>query len=130
MEHRPAQVQEWQAAPDEHFTGRAWFGPLVPPAEPADLNVLGVMFERGARTDWHTHPGGQALYVVTGAGRVQTDGGETVAVGPGDVVYAPPGELHWHGAGPDSFMVHLSITHGGATEWLERKVTDDEYRSG
>ncbi len=127
MEHRPAEGLDWQPAGEEHFTGRVWFGPMVAPAAPPDLNVLGVMFEPAARTDWHTHPGGQALHVVSGAGRVQTEAGETVVMGPGDVVYAPPGEVHWHGAGPNSFMVHLSITDVGPTEWLDRKVTDEEY---
>ncbi len=100
------------------------------PPNSADLNVLGVMFEPDARTDWHSHPGGQALYVVTGAGCVQAEGGETVAVGPGDVVYSPPGEVHWHGAAPESSMMHLSITDVGPYGWLPRKVTDDEYVSG
>ena len=58
---------------------------------------------------------------------VQTDGGATVEVSAGDVVYAPPGELHWHGAGPHSPMVHLSLTTGGATVWEPDKVTDAEY---
>ncbi len=130
MEYRPAEGQQWQPAPDEHFTGRVWLGPLAEPANPADLNVLGVMFEPGARTDWHSHPGGQVLYIVSGAGRVQTEGGESVTVGPGDVVYSPPGEVHWHGAALESFMMHLSITDVGPYGWLPRKVTDDEYVSG
>ena len=129
MEHRTAHQQKWQDAPAEHFTGRVWFGPLTPVPTPDDINVLEVLFEPGARTDWHSHPGGQALYVVTGSGRVQTSSGETVMIGPGDVVFAPPGELHWHGAGPDGFMAHLSITAGGPTEWIGRKVADDEYHA-
>lgn len=128
MEQRRAEDLEWTPA-GEHFTGRVWFGPLAPPASPEALNALGVLFEPGARTDWHSHPGGQVLYVVSGAGYVQNDGGETVAVSPGDVVLTPPGELHWHGAGPASYMMHLSLTTGGATEWSERAVTDGEYDS-
>jgi quercetin dioxygenase-like cupin family protein len=77
--------------------------------------------------DWHTHPGGQALFIVSGNGRVQRDDGETVRVGPGDTVYAPPGERHWHGATEDSFMVHLSITAGGPTAWEAEKVSDADY---
>lgn len=116
----------WKAAPSEHFTGRVWFGPLS--HDPDALNALGVLFEPGARTDWHTHPAGQVLYVVSGAGKVQTDAGETVVVGPGDVVYSPPGERHWHGSTPDSFMMHLSLTTGGATEWDVDKVSEEDYR--
>jgi quercetin dioxygenase-like cupin family protein len=131
MKHHPAEHQHWQPAPQENFTGRAWFGPMAElPEQPTDVNILGVMFEPGARTDWHAHPGGQDLYVVTGAGRVQTAAGETVVIGPGDVVHSPPGEVHWHGAAPDSPMVHLSITNVGPTVWESRKVTDDEYTAG
>jgi quercetin dioxygenase-like cupin family protein len=126
VEHTPARWLSWDPAPDDHFTGRAWFGPLSQ-GEDRPLNALGVLFEPSARTDWHTHPEGQVLYVVAGAGRVQTADGETVEVGPGDVVHAPPGEEHWHGASPGSFMMHLSLTTGGATEWLDRPVTDVEY---
>ena len=127
MEHRTAREQQWQPAPEEHFTGRTWFGPMVPPD--LALNVLEVLFEPGARTDWHTHPDGQALYVVSGSGRVQTQDGEAVRIGPGDVVYSPPGEVHWHGAGTDGPMVHFSLTGASPTEWVGRKVTDEEYAS-
>ncbi len=127
MELRPAESLEWSQAPQEWFTGRAWFGPMTPRPEPDDLNVLSVAFEPGARTGWHTHPGGQVLYVVSGTGRVGTRDGEIVTIGPGDVVLAPPGEVHWHGATADSPMNHLSITHHGATEWIGEMVTDEEY---
>ncbi len=129
MDHRPAEQLAWEAAPPEWFTGQVWFGPMAPPAEADDLNVLGVLFAPGARTDWHTHPGGQVLHVVSGAGRVQTEAGETIAVGPGDTVVTPPGELHWHGAAPGSYLMHLSITHRGATQWVGRKVSDDDYEA-
>ncbi len=129
MHHQSAEGLEWSEAPEENFTGKVWFGSLHTPADSDDLNVLGVSFEPGARTDWHTHPEGQVLYIVTGTARVQTDGGAVVEAGPGDAVHAPAGELHWHGATPNSPMVHLSITHGGYTEWPARKVTDEEYGS-
>ena len=126
MQHTPAESLRWVEAPGEHFTGKVWFGSLSQ-AEDRPLNALGVMFEPKARTDWHTHPEGQVLYVVSGAGRVQTADGETVEVGPGDVVHSPPGEKHWHGAAPDSYMMHLSLTTGGDTEWKSEKVSDDDY---
>ena len=127
MERNSAEDRVWNAAPAEHFTGNVWFGPLAPRPRPDSLNALGVHFEAGARTDWHTHPDGQVLYVTDGAGFVQTAGGESVKIGPGDVVYAPAGEEHWHGASPSSHMTHLSLTSHGDTQWLPRKVTDDEY---
>ena len=127
MHHQSAESVAWGPAPPEHFTGKAWFGALHRPADDEDLNVLAVGFEPGARTDWHSHPAGQVIYVVTGTARIQTEAGEVVEAGPGDAVHAPAGELHWHGAAPGSPMVHLSITHGGPTRWEDRKVTDEEY---
>ena len=125
MEHRPADSIEWTPAPAEHFTGDVSFGPLS--QVDGALNALGVHFEPGARTNWHRHPDGQVLYVVDGTGRVGNADGEMVEIAPGDVVYTPPGEVHWHGASPEESMTHLSLTTGGPTEWIDRSVTDDEY---
>ncbi len=127
MDHIAAEHIQWADAGDEHFTGRVRFGPLSKAPDPG-LNALGVLFEPGARTDWHTHPEGQVLYIASGAGKVQTDDGETVRVSAGDVVYSPAGETHWHGATENSYLMHLSLTTGGPTEWLPRKVSDEEYR--
>jgi len=128
VEHTRGEDISWVDAGDEHFTGRVSFGPLSV-APDRSLNALGVLFEPGARTDWHTHPDGQVLYVASGAGKVQTDNGETVRVSAGDVVYSPAGEKHWHGATETSYLMHLSLTTGGATEWLPEKVSEEAYRS-
>ncbi len=90
---------------------------------PPGAGVYRVFFEPAARTHWHSHPEGQILYIVTGKGRVQKWDEPVIEVGPGDVVYIAPDEKHWHGAGPESFMVHIAInpainTHG-ITEWME-----------
>lgn len=127
MTHQKASEVTWTSAGAEHFTGEVWFGPRYAPAVATDLNVLGVRFAPGARSDWHSHPHGQVLYVLEGTARVRAVGEALVEAGPGDTVHAAPGVVHWHGAGPDGVMVHLSITHGGATEWLPRKVGDAEY---
>ncbi|MGQ0679389.1 MAG: cupin domain-containing protein [Actinomycetota bacterium] len=124
MEFKPAQQIAWAPAPAEYFTGKVLFGPLSN-AE-GGVNALAVQFEPGARTNWHSHPTGQVLYVVHGAGLVQKQDGTTVELSPGDVVYAPPGETHWHGAQESSPMMHLSITTG-TPEWHPRPVTDEEY---
>lgn len=124
MDVRSANSIPWAAAPAANFTGRVLFGPI---SGDGTVNMLGVSFEPAARTDWHSHPDGQLLYIVSGVGRVGDDDGTTAEVGAGDTVYAAPGQVHWHGASPHSPMTHLSITTGGATEWLPRKVTDDEY---
>lgn len=126
MEHTPARQTEWKPQPEEHFTGRAWMG-VLSQGEDRILNAITVMFEPAARTHWHSHPEGQVLYVMSGTGRAGTEHGEIVQISPGDVVFANPGELHWHGATPDSPMSHLSLTTGGATVWEPRAVTDEEY---
>jgi 4-carboxymuconolactone decarboxylase len=124
MEHHPAHSIRWTPAPAENFTGRVLFGRL---SDEGPVNMLGVHFDPAARTDWHSHPAGQVLYVISGAGYVQDEDGTTVEVGPGDTVHTPPGQVHWHGARPHSPMLHLSITSGGDTVWLTRKVSDEEY---
>jgi len=127
MEHRTTESMTWSQSPAEHFTGTVWNTRLHESEE--GPTVIAVQFTPGARSDWHTHPGGQVLYVVSGSGLVQTGDGRAIEISPGDVVYAPPGERHWHGAKPDAPMMHLSVTVGGPTTW-EGKVSDEEYRQG
>ncbi len=67
------------------------------------------------------------LYVAYGAGIVANRDGDRVQVAAGDTVVIPAGEVHWHGATPHDHMMHLSLTTGGPTEWIGRKVTDEEY---
>lgn len=111
--------------PDEWFTGEVWLDGLVQAHGDSTINVAAVHFTPGARTAWHAHEGGQSLFVMEGEGRVQARGGTTVAIRAGDVVHTPSGEWHWHGAAPDHFMTHLSLTEGPAT-WGQH-VTDAEY---
>ena len=117
MEIRPKQPTI--KGPSEMFTGDVFLDRLGE-AEGGGptVNVAAVHFTPGARTAWHAHEGGQTLYVTEGEGRVQTRGGEAVTIRAGDVVRAPSGEWHWHGAAPDHFMTHLSLTTGSAT-WGE-----------
>lgn len=81
-------------------------------------NVSMVRFKPGARTHWHSHSGGQLLYVVEGEGWAQSRGEDAHRVGPGDAVSIAPGEVHWHGAKQESAMAHLAVTVGKPT-WLE-----------
>ena len=128
MDHTSSDDLTWEPAPAEFFTGNAWFRRLSDPQQDDGLTALGVQFEPAARTNWHHHPGGQVLYVTSGAGYVQNSEGGTVTMGTGDVVTIPAGEVHWHGALPTSPMVHLSLTTHGATVW-EGSVSDEEYGS-
>lgn len=116
-------------APADYFTGTVWQDPIMQAPAPARLQVVRVSFEPGARTAWHTHPLGQTLLVLSGLGRVQSEGGPIRDIRPGDVVWIPPGEKHWHGASPTVAMSHLAMQemeNGSAADWME-KVTDAQY---
>jgi quercetin dioxygenase-like cupin family protein len=80
--------------------------------------ALLVHFPAGARTHWHSHPAGQLLFVTEGRGRIATRDGTVAEVAAGDLVYAPPGEEHWHGAAEQEAVRHLAMSFG-ATEWKE-----------
>jgi quercetin dioxygenase-like cupin family protein len=119
-------------APESYFTGRVLQTPIIDKEAPARLRAGLVSFEPGARTAWHTHPLGQTLYVVTGAGLVQSWGEPVREIRAGDVISFAPGEKHWHGAGPKTAMSHIAMHEaldGVHAEWLE-KVTDEQYLRG
>ena len=116
-------------APKEYFTGTVWQDPIIVAAAPARLVANRVSFEPGARTNWHSHPFGQTLYVVAGLGLVQKEGEAVRQIRPGDVVWIPPGEKHWHGGSPTNSMTHIAMQEsldGRAVDWMEH-VTDAEY---
>lgn len=125
--------QPTTAGPAELFTGDVYFDVIFRGNEPSRMRVNVVRFAPGARTAWHCHAVGQTLHVTEGIGLVRVRGGEIVVVRPGDTVYTPPGEWHWHGAAPDHFMTHLAMweapnpdAKAPESEWGEL-VTDDEY---
>ena len=130
MIHHRAGSRPTRTPPADYFTGDVQMDPIIEAPEPARLRAVRVSFAPGARTAWHTHPLGQTLYVLSGAGRFQTAGEAIVTLLPGDTVWIPPGEKHWHGAAPETGMVHLAMQEadeGGTTaDWME-KVTDEEY---
>ena len=115
--------------PVDYFTGAVRIDPLFKTSDPARALGASVTFEPCARTAWHTHPRGQILIVTAGCGLVQSWGGPIEQIRPGDVVWCPPDEKHWHGATPTTAMSHIAITEqvdGKAVEWME-KVSDEEY---
>jgi quercetin dioxygenase-like cupin family protein len=118
--------------PADWFTGTVRIDPLFLKADdPARATGASVTFEPGARTAWHSHPLGQTLIVTAGCGRVQQEGGPIEEIRPGDVVWFPPGEKHWHGASPSTSMTHIAIQEerdGTTAEWFE-KVNDEQYGS-
>ena len=112
-----------------NFTGKVWLNRLVESDTSYNINAGCVTFAPGARTHWHYHPGGQILWVISGEGRYQEEGSPVQTIREGDVVKCKPGVPHWHGAAPDSSMVHVAIgthQHKGAVVWL-KPVTDREY---
>ena len=116
--------------PGEYFTGTVRIDPLVEAPDPARVVGASVTFEPGARTAWHTHPLGQTLIITSGLGWAQHEGGAVEEIRPGDVVWFPPGEKHWHDASATTAMTHIAIQEaldGKVVEWLE-KVSDEQYR--
>ena len=88
-----------------------------------------VSFEPSARTNWHSHPGGQVLFITEGQGYYQALGQPARILRKGDHVEIPPNVVHWHGAGPDTEFAHIAIslnTDEGGAEWLG-PVTNAEY---
>ena len=117
--------------PADWFTGTVRIDPLFDAPEPARVSGARVTFEPGARTAWHTHPLGQTLIVTAGFGRAQRSGGPVEEIRPGDVVWFPAGEKHWHGASPTTALTHIAIQEqldGKVVDWMEH-VTDEQYRS-
>lgn len=130
MEIKRNGSQPSRMAPAEYFTGMVRIDPLFQAPDPARASGGSVTFEPGARTAWHTHPLGQTLVITSGLGWVQREGRPVEEVRPGDVVWFPPGEKHWHGATPTTTMTHIAIQellNGKNVDWLE-KVNDEQYR--
>ena len=119
--------------PAEMFTGDVYIDAIVRGQAPSKVRVSAVRFTPSARTAWHSHAVGQTLYVTEGRGRHQARGGGVEEIRAGDIVHTPADQWHWHGAAPDHFMTHLSITEGveGDTRpeanWGDH-VTDQEYQ--
>jgi quercetin dioxygenase-like cupin family protein len=127
-ENQNAIFPKGEPAPDDYFTGKVWVKTLV--NEAVFNGVIGsVIFEPGARNNWHKHPGGQILLVTEGIGYFQEKGKPIQAICKGDIIKILPDVVHWHGASRETAMTHIAIstnTQKGIVEWLQR-VTDEEY---
>ena len=116
--------------PADYFTGMVRLDPLFQAGDPTRVAGASVTFEPGARTAWHTHPLGQTLIVTAGCGWAQREGGPVEEIRPGDVIWFPPGEKHWHGATATTGMTHIAVQeaqNGKTVDWLEH-VTAEQYR--
>ena len=115
----------------DYFTGTVRIDPLFQAPSPARVVGASVTFEPGARTAWHTHPLGQTLVITAGSGWAQREGGPIENIRPGDVVWFPPGEKHWHGATATTAMTHIALQEaldGKTVDWMEQ-VSDEQYRA-
>ena len=129
MEIKRIGSQPSNRGPSDWFTGTVRIDPLFQTNPPARAAGASVTFELGARTAWHTHPLGQTLIVTAGCGWVQREGGPIEEIHPGDVVWFPPNEKHWHGATASTAMTHIAIQEaldGKVVVWMG-KVSDEEY---
>jgi quercetin dioxygenase-like cupin family protein len=129
MEIKRTGSQPSNRGPADWFTGTVRIDSLIQASAPARVAGASVTFEPGARTAWHTHPLGQTLIVTAGCGRAQRWGGPIEEIRPGDVIWIPPGEKHWHGASPTTAMTHIAIQEnldGKVVEWME-KVSEEQY---
>jgi quercetin dioxygenase-like cupin family protein len=119
--------------PPEQFTGDVWLDAIASPRQEGDrMTVVKVRFLPGARTAWHSHAKGQTLHVTEGVALLGSRDGSVIEALPGQTIYTPPGEEHWHGATPDDYMEHLAMIESAddpstTTTWLEH-VSDDDYR--
>jgi quercetin dioxygenase-like cupin family protein len=129
MEIKRNGSQPSSKGPSDWFSGTVRIDPLFQAPNPARVATASVTFEPGARTAWHTHPLGQTLIITSGSGLVQRDGGAIQEVHPGDIIWFPPDEKHWHGAAPTTAMTHIAIQEqldGNVVNWMEL-VSDEQY---
>ena len=129
MEYSPKADRPAKQTPSKWFTGEVSLVPVNEAPDPARLRVSVVTFQPGARTNWHTHPLGQTLYVLSGRGLAQKEGEPIVEFGSGDVLWFAPGERHWHGAAPDNEMTHVAMqeAQGGSHITWQEPVTESQY---
>ena len=123
-------VSPTATAPSENFTGTVYVNPIYQGTGESRMIVSLVRFTPGAHTNWHWHAVGQTMHCTDGLGLVVSRDGTVVHLRPGDTVYTPPGEQHWHGASFTNMMSHLAMLEetpdGASTTWLE-PVSDQEY---
>ncbi|GGG24630.1 cupin [Rhodococcoides trifolii] len=118
--------------PAAQFAGDVWLDPIaMPHVDGQTMVVATVRFAPGARTAWHSHENGQYLRVTQGIARFGSRDGTIIEVHPGQTLYTPPGEEHWHAAAPGLYMEHIAMLQNGedpatTTTWAEH-ITDAQY---
>ena len=125
-----ASSRKTNVQPATNFTGVVFSDEIVAGKAPSRMRASVVSFTPGGRTAWHSHPVGQTLYCLSGAGRIQFEGEQVQEIRAGDTVIIPPNTRHWHGAAPDKLFAHLAMSEqtdqGEGTAWFEH-VSDTDY---
>ncbi len=115
----------------ENFSGTVWLKMMGANDSTLHARFGNVTFEPKARTNWHSHPGGQILFITEGRGYYQAKGQPARLLNKGDFVEIPRNVVHWHGAAPDDEFAHIAISlnsdEGGAI-WIG-PVSDEEYNA-
>src|SRR5687767_13792934 len=115
---QPAPAPAQQPNP-ENFVGKVTQHPTT------DIRMLRYSFVPGARTNWHSHEGGQVIFIEQGRMRAFERGGAAKEFGPRETYVVAAGITHWHGALPAAPLTQVSLSYG-ATTWMN-PVTDAEY---
>ena len=119
-------AQQPAAAPAPQTFNPANFTGTVTPRGTTDIRMNRYHFDPGARTKWHSHEGGQVIYVEEGRLRVQEKGKATHEFEQGATFHVAPGITHWHGAPPSAGSTQISLSFG-MTNWME-PVSDQDYK--
>ncbi|NRB16741.1 MAG: cupin domain-containing protein [Rhodobacteraceae bacterium] len=129
MELFPTGSRPSKRGDPDWFLGQVWLEPILAAPAPSRNRSVRVTFEPGARTAWHSHPLGQTVYVISGAGLIGRRDAPPQVLGAGDTVWIAPGQEHWHGAAPGSGLQQIAIQEaesGFVTTWMEH-VPDEDY---
>jgi len=114
---------------NNNFAGTAYLHMMGASDTTLHVSYGNVTFEPKARTNWHSHPGGQILFITEGEGFFQAKGEPARLLKKGDVVEIPRNVVHWHGAAPESGFSHIAVslnTDEGGAVW-SGSVSDEEY---
>ncbi len=100
----------------DRYSGEALIETLRSATSPKDPDVLHCHYEKGVVTNWHSHPGGQLLYVLSDSGVIGTEEDGEVTLSKGELVNVPPIERHYHGSTHQNESEFLVLTWG-VTKW-------------
>jgi quercetin dioxygenase-like cupin family protein len=131
IQHSEPVFAKGEILTSDNFTGTVWLNMMGAADTSLHARFGNVSFEPKARTNWHSHPGGQILFITAGTGYYQAKGLPAQLLGKGDVVEIPPNVVHWHGAAQESEFAHIAVslnTDEGGAVWLG-PVTDEEYNA-